>query len=113
MAEMTIFVGAFQNADLFHRVLTIAACTSIVVAAVYILRMVGKILYGTNVNPDHAKLHDAHWEERLAIIVLIACIAGIGLAPSWLSNMIDASVSPVMEQIQAVASTVSKSNPFL
>ena len=113
VAEMTIFVGAFQNADLFHRVLTIAACTSIVVAAVYILRMVGKILYGTNVNPDHAKLHDAHWEERLAIIVLIACIAGIGLAPSWLSNMIDASVSPVMEQIQAVASTVSKSNPFL
>ena len=29
VAEMTIFVGAFQNADMFHRVCTIIACTSI------------------------------------------------------------------------------------
>ena len=45
VAEMSIFVGSFQNADMFHRVATIIACTSIVVTAVYILRVVGKILF--------------------------------------------------------------------
>ena len=38
VAEMTIFNGAFMNADTFHRVVTVIACTSIVITAVYILR---------------------------------------------------------------------------
>ncbi|MDR0938697.1 MAG: NADH-quinone oxidoreductase subunit M, partial [Mediterranea sp.] len=33
VAEMTIFVGSFQNADVFHRTLTIIACSSIVITA--------------------------------------------------------------------------------
>ena len=30
VAEMTVFVGSFENGDTFHRVCTIIACTSIV-----------------------------------------------------------------------------------
>ena len=33
VAEMTIFNGAFMNNDTFHRVVTIIACTSIVIPA--------------------------------------------------------------------------------
>ena len=112
VAEMTIFVGSFENADTFHRVLTIMATTSIVVAAVYILRMIGKILYGVNLNPEHAKLHDAHWEERFAVICLIGCIAGIGLAPGWLSDVISDSVAPVIDNVKSVGHLLSQSNPF-
>ena len=36
VAEMTIFNGAFMHADTFHRVVTVVACTSIVITAVYI-----------------------------------------------------------------------------
>lgn len=36
VAEMTVFVGSFQEADLFHRIMTIVACTSIVITAVYL-----------------------------------------------------------------------------
>ena len=113
VAEMTIFVGSFQNADTFHRVLTILACTSIVVAAVYILRMIGKILYGENQNEAHARIHDAHWEERLAVIVLIACIAGIGLFPTWISQLIQESVAPVIEHVKNAGHIISQSNPFM
>ncbi|MBQ1816543.1 MAG: NADH-quinone oxidoreductase subunit M [Bacteroidaceae bacterium] len=112
VAEMTIFVGSFENADTFHRVFTIMATTSIVVAAVYILRMIGKILYGVNLNPEHAKLHDAHWEERFAVICLIVCIAGIGLAPGWLSDVISDSVAPVIDNVKSVGHLLSQSNPF-
>jgi NADH-quinone oxidoreductase subunit M len=112
VAEMTIFVGAFENPDMFHRVLTVIATSSIVVAAVYILRMVGKILYGKCTDPIQLGLHDAHWEERLAVIVLIFCIAGIGLAPAWLSHLIQDSVQPVMDTVHNVAHNISQCNPF-
>lgn len=99
VAEMTIFVGAFQEADTFHRVMTILACTSIVITAVYILRVVGKLLYGEVVNPIHLKLTDATWDERFAVICLIIAIAGIGLAPLWISDMISGSVLPVVTHL--------------
>ena len=94
VAEMTIFNGAFMNNDTFHRVVTIIACTSIVITAVYILRLIGKILYGTCTNPAHLKLTDATWDEKLAVVVLIVAIAGLGMAPMWVSDMINDSVLP-------------------
>lgn len=96
VAEMTIFVGSFQNYDAFHRALTIIACSSIVVAAVYILRLVGKILYGVCTNKHHLALTDATWDERVAVITLIFCIAGLGCAPFWISNMISNSISYII-----------------
>ncbi len=84
-AEMTIFFGAFEHADTFHRVLTILAASSIVVTAVYILRTVGKILYG---EPMHTKLEDAVRWERVPAVVLIACIVVIGVWPSAVQNLI-------------------------
>lgn len=110
IAEMTIFVGSFQHQDTFHRFLTIAACTSIVITAVYILRVVGKILYGVCTNKHHQELTDATWDERFSVICLIVAVAGLGLAPFWMSNMINDSVMPIISHI---GSTVSQSNPFL
>ena len=99
IAEMTIFNGAFQHPDTFHRVWTVIACTSIVITAVYILRLVGKILYGTCTDKHHLTLSDATWDERTAVIILIACVAGLGLAPLWMSNMIGDSVLPIVNNL--------------
>ena len=113
IAEMTIFVGSFQNADTFHRVLTIAACTSIVVTAVYILRVVGKILYGTCTNEHHLQLTDATWDERFSVICLILAVAGLGMAPFWVSDMISNGVAPIVNHIHTATVTVSGCNPLL
>ena len=113
IAEMTIFVGSFQNADTFHRVLTIAACCSIGITAVYILRVVGKILYGTCTNEHHLQLTDATWDERFSVVCLILAVAGLGLAPLWVSNMIEGGVAPIVNHIHSAAVTVSSCNPFL
>ena len=99
VAEMTVFVGAFQNTDTFHRVFTIIACTSIVITAVYILRVVGKLLYGKVVNDHHLALTDAVWYERFSTIVLILAITGIGLAPLWLSDMISGSLQSLISML--------------
>ena len=99
VAEMTVFVGSFERADLFHRACTVIATTSIVITAVYILRVVGRILYGTCRNPEHLKLTDATWDERFAVICLVVAVAGLGLSPWWASSVISASVEPIISQL--------------
>ncbi|MCX4290211.1 MAG: NADH-quinone oxidoreductase subunit M [Odoribacter sp.] len=96
VAEMTVFVGAFEHADTFYRVMTVVAATSIVITAVYILRVVGRLLYGNVLNPAHLSLKDATWDERFAVVCLIIAVAGIGLAPGWIADLISGSVLPVV-----------------
>jgi len=103
VAEMTIFVGAFQHDDLFHRVATIVAVSSIVVTAVYILRVVGKILFGPIINDEHTKLTDAVWHEKLPLIVLLIAIAGMGIAPLWISDLILDSLQPIVDKLVIAA----------
>ncbi len=103
IAEMTIFVGSFANNDMFHRTATIIACTSIVVTAVYILRVVGKILYQKVADPHYLELTDATWDERVAVCCLIFCVAGLGIAPLWASDVISGSVCPIIEHIHSLS----------
>ena len=99
IAEMTVFVGAFGIDDPFHRTVTIIACTSIVITAVYILRVVGRILYGEPENEEHKKLTDATWDERFTVICLIVCIAALGIAPMWMSNLIGSGIESVLASV--------------
>ncbi|MBR7053689.1 MAG: NADH-quinone oxidoreductase subunit M, partial [Prevotella sp.] len=99
VAEMTIFVGSFENSDTFHRTATIIACGSIVITAVYILRVVGKILYQKVADPHYEELTDATWDERVAVCCLIFCVAGLGLFPLWASNVISDAVAPILTVI--------------
>ncbi|MDE7426301.1 MAG: NADH-quinone oxidoreductase subunit M [Muribaculaceae bacterium] len=102
VAEMTIFVGSFQSGmtDLLagHGALrltfTILACCSIVITAVYILRVVGKLLLGPVYDEHHLALTDATWWERLSTAMLIVCVAGIGCFPNFFNNLINFTFSP-------------------
>ena len=99
IAEMTIFVGSFENADTFHRCCTIIACTSIVVTAVYILRTVGFILFEKVADPHYETLTDATWDERFTVACLIFCVAALGSFPLWASNVIDGAVFNILNVV--------------
>ncbi len=94
VAEMTIFVGSFEHSDMFHRVFTILACSSIVITAVYILRVVGKLLFGPVQDEHHLSLTDATWWERLSAITLIVCVAAIGCFPNFFESLIRFTFNP-------------------
>ncbi len=102
VAEMTIFVGAFQHPDTFHRIATIVVVTSIVITAVYILRVIAILLLGPTTNEHYEHLTDARWFEKISVVTLIISIASIGLAPFWLSSMIGTSLQPVLDKILAM-----------
>jgi NADH-quinone oxidoreductase subunit M len=102
VAEMTIFMGGWQKADLFYRITTIIACASIVVTAVYILRATGSAIMGPVKNNEHFKLSDAGWNERFAAMLLLAGILAIGLAPFWLTELIHTGTDHIVEKIGTV-----------
>jgi NADH-quinone oxidoreductase subunit M len=99
VAEMTIFVGSFQHADLFRRIFTIVACGSIVITAVYILRTIAKVLYGPVQNQQHIGVSDAAWYEKVSTVALIIGIVFIGMYPLGLSDLISNSLHPIIEKL--------------
>lgn len=99
VAEMNVFVGAFQQPDMFHRVLTIIVVSSIVVTAVYILRLVGKIMMGPLLVNDVNDIPRATWYEKTGLLLLMIPVIGIGIAPLWLSDMIMESIKPFIQGV--------------
>ena len=99
VAEMNIFVGAFEHESLFYRVATIVSVSAIVVTAVYILRVVGIMLMGPIKNPEFLTLEKATWYEKTGIFLLLIPIIGMGVAPLWLSNMILESLQPFIQVV--------------
>ena len=99
IAEMNIFVGGFQHPDMFHRVLTVLVVSSIVVTAVYILRLVGKIMMGPLETNEVENLPTVTWYEKTGILLLLIPIIGMGVAPLWLSDMILASIEPFIQRV--------------
>lgn len=99
VAEITIFVGAWARGDMLSRGMTVVACASIVVAAVYILRALAQIFFGEVKNAAHQKLTDANFVEKLSISVLAFVLVFVGLFPGWLIKMIEYSLGPVMANL--------------
>jgi len=99
VAEMNIFVGAFQHPDLFYRIATIVAVSAIVVTAVYILRVVGIMLMGPVKNEAFLSLEKVTWYEKTGIVLMLVPIIGIGVAPFWLSEMIMESIQPFIQGV--------------
>jgi NADH-quinone oxidoreductase subunit M len=97
VAEMTVFMGSWQNPDGVYRLATIIAGASIVVTAVYILRATGKTIMGP-ISNEHALLTDATWNEKLAAGLLITGILIIGIAPFLLNQLIMPSTDVLMLQ---------------
>jgi len=99
VAEMNIFVGAFENDNIYYRIGTVIAVSAIVVTAVYILRVVGIMLMGPVNNEAYLNLERVRWYEKLGILLLLLPIIAIGVAPLWLSELILKSLDPFLKGV--------------
>jgi NADH-quinone oxidoreductase subunit M len=106
VAEVTVFMGSWQNADTLYRIATILSCASIVVTAVYILRAVGQAIMGPlRTQADGSPLLwrgaggevDATWNEKFAALILLAGIVAIGVAPFWLNRLITPGTETIIQ----------------
>lgn len=113
VAEMTIFLGSFESStvydavlgdgNLFRHAFALVATTSIVITAVYILRVVGKLLFGPVQNEHHRKLDDAHWYERFSTVSLMLAIAVLGCFPDLANLILRDSFAPIVDHIMTYA----------
>jgi NADH-quinone oxidoreductase subunit M len=99
VAEVTVFMGSWEKTGIFYRIATIIACMSIVVTAVYILRAIGQTAMGPIKNETYLQLKDATWNEKLAAIILIIGIVAIGVAPSWLNDLVRPGAEIIMNKV--------------
>ncbi len=99
VAEMNIFVGAFEHENIYYRVATVISVSAIVVTAVYILRVVGLMLMGPVKEEAYLKIPGVSWYERIGILLLLLPIIGIGVAPLWLSDLIYKSLHPFIQGV--------------
>ena len=97
VAEMTVFVGSWEDKSLWVRLATILSCASIVVTAVYILRASGKVIMGP-IRQSFINLQDAVWYEKMAAIFLLAGIFVMGLAPFLIQYIIGNEAAAIVNQ---------------
>jgi NADH-quinone oxidoreductase subunit M len=98
-AEFTIFIGVWES----HPLVAVIAAISIPITAAYILRAVLQVFFDTVKDPEFLKLPKLTWQEYTGAIVLAAILIGVGLYPAILTEMIDGSVVPMVQQLHSVA----------
>jgi len=98
-AEVTIFIGAFQNPSWIMRVSSVLAILSITATAVYVIRSANRMLNGPIQDPHHAHLSDATSIEKIPVILLLIGLFGMGLLPGWIADILDTSLTPIFNNL--------------
>jgi NADH-quinone oxidoreductase subunit M len=103
VGEFLILVGAFQ----VHRPAAVLATTGIIFAAVYLLWMYQRVIFGEITHEENRRLPDLSVREWVILVPVLACIVWIGVYPVALTSKTEASVQALITQVQvkAAAST--------
>ncbi len=97
-AEVTLFVGAFENPSAAARICAVLAILSITTTAVYVLRAANRMLHGP-LPPAFTGLGDATWIEKVPVVILVTCLFGMGIFPGWMADILDQSLRPIFDNL--------------
>ncbi len=89
--EFLVLVGTFAAGGP-HRILAVLGATGVILAAVYLLWMVQKVLFGPLQNPANEGLQDMTAREVATVLPLAVFAVGLGLFPTVLLERIEPSV---------------------
>ena len=95
VGEFLILAGTFR----VHRGFAILATVGIVLAAVYMLWMWQRVMWGESRRSQNLDLHDLRPHEMAMLVPMILLILWIGLFPNHLLRKMDASVTHLLGQI--------------
>ena len=84
-----------------HRGMAVIATLGVILAAVYILWMVQRVLFGPVTKPGNAGLADLELREMVVLVPLLVLVFWFGFYPNPLLNFLHATVSHLLEQVNA------------
>lgn len=99
VGEFLILAGVFR----WNPVYGVLAATGVILAAIYLLWLVQKVLFGPITNEENRKIPDIAWNELLAVIPLIILMVWIGVHPSTFLSRMQPSVQKLLQDIQSNA----------
>jgi NADH-quinone oxidoreductase subunit M len=100
VGEFLILVGTFQ----VDRILAALATTGIVFAAVYLLWMYQRVIFGEVTHAENRSLQDLTPREWALIVPVLVFIVWIGVYPVAFTGKVQASVEALITQVQSKAS---------
>ena len=100
VGEFLILLGAFQ----VDRTLAVFATTGIIFAAVYLLWMYQRVIFGVITNEANRRLPDLSAREWAILLPILLLIVWIGVYPASFTGMTEASVEALIAQVQTKAS---------
>jgi NADH-quinone oxidoreductase subunit M len=98
VAEVTVFIGAFANANTLNRVCTVLAVLSIVVTAVYVLRTANRVVNGP-VREHFQVLADATLLEKVPVTILVFSLFAMGILPGWIVKLVNGAIDPIFQKV--------------
>lgn len=84
IGEFLILLGSFRSAFLDAQAYAIVAASGVILAAVYLLWMYQRVMFGSVTKPANAELKDLSKREWLVLVPIVVCIVWIGVYPSTL-----------------------------
>ena len=99
VGEFLILLGSFKSTVLGSWWYTIFAATGVIFAAVYLLWMYQRIVFGEVKNPKLNELTDMNKRELLVLIPIFIFIVWIGIYPSTFLNVSKQSSQKIIEHV--------------
>ena len=100
VGEFLVLVGAFQ----VNGWLAAVATTGIIFAAVYLLWMYQRVVFGEITHAENGRLADLSRREWAVLVPVLVFIVWIGVAPSVFTDKTEATISALLAQVQSKAS---------
>jgi NADH-quinone oxidoreductase subunit M len=99
VGEFLMFSGVY-NSDVsqYSKVFTVAAAVTIILSAVYTLNMLQKVLFGST-SAITEKGRDIRFNEKFALVVLVAVILLIGVYPKPMLELTQSTVDTIISKM--------------
>jgi len=103
VGEFLILVGAFR----WSRPVAVLATSGIIFAAVYMLWMYQRVVFGEITHEENRRLLDLSAREWVVLVPVLVLIVWIGVYPTTFTGLTEASVNALIAQVQAKASATT------
>ena len=99
VGEFLILLGSFQSSVLNSWVYTVFAASGVIFAAIYLLWMYQRVVFGKVTNPKMENLNDINKREMFVLLPVFILIIWIGIYPSTFLKVSEKTTNKVIEQV--------------
>ncbi len=102
VGEFLTLLGAFNSPFLHSHAYTIVAATGVIFAAVYLLWMFQRVMFGANENPANHNLSDLTKRETWMLVPIVVFIVWIGVYPNTFLHVSENSTRALVNKMYTI-----------